>query len=35
MKLGVLTSGVSQQLEDALPIIRKDGFRHVEIQFAW
>lgn len=35
MKLGVLTSGVSQDLERALDMIRADGFRHVEIQFAW
>ena len=35
MKTGVLTSGVSGDFEHALAVIREDGFRYVEIQFAW
>lgn len=35
MKVGVLTSGVNQDLERALSIIHNDGFRYAEIQFAW
>lgn len=35
MKTGILTSGVSQNLDHALQCIHADGFRHVEIQFAW
>lgn len=35
MKEGVLTSGVNQDLARALGIIQNDGFRYVEIQFAW
>ena len=35
LKTGILTSGVSQDLERALKLVRADGFRYVEIQYAW
>lgn len=35
MKTGILTSGVSQDFEKSLKIIKNDGFDYIELQFIW
>jgi sugar phosphate isomerase/epimerase len=35
MKLGAITNGISQDLEEALQIMVKDGIEYAELQFIW
>lgn len=35
MKTGILTSGISQDFEKALQVVREGGFDYVELQFMW
>ena len=35
MKLGVITDGISQDLEYALKVMNETGLDHAELQFVW
>ena len=34
-KLGVITDGISRELEHALEVMREHGLRHAELQYVW
>jgi len=35
MKIGVITNGISEDLEYALKVMNKTGVKYAELQFVW